>query len=303
MHLEADVLARTESSAHTAQDETHLVLGHGEAGGDLFAILVEPLGRDVQLDSVTTAIRHRQCRLETEKGLILHSDLVRALDLDLTDDCLVTRENPLVAEHVPEGMDRGSASVDATFGIGDRLEYLVGDFHRRQSSTAGLRMIGGDRQDRLSEIANDVAHSGEHRLVLHDQAVVRLAGHVVSGHDAFDARDLPGVGDVDVHESSVRVRAAQGRSPQHALGPHVAGEGEASLHLGGTVGTARVGAQGSVSGVESGGQGHAAPPCVRPRATTLTASRMRPYPVQRQMLPDNASLISSSSGCGFRSRR
>jgi hypothetical protein len=51
-------------------------------------------------------------------------------------------------------------------------------------------MVGGDCCDRLADVANDLGR--EHRLVLLDQPIRHLAGHVVGGQNRFDATDLPG---------------------------------------------------------------------------------------------------------------
>ena len=59
-------------------------------------------------------------------------------------------------------------------------------------------MIGGDRGDRLADVAHDVG--GEHRLVLADQPVEHRAGHVVGRDDRLDAGDLPRRRQVDRHD-------------------------------------------------------------------------------------------------------
>ena len=77
--LEADVLAGAERPADAAEGEAHLVLGQAEAGGDLLAVLVQPLRGDEQLDARAARVGQRQRRLEAEEGLVLHPDLVGAL--------------------------------------------------------------------------------------------------------------------------------------------------------------------------------------------------------------------------------
>ena len=78
--LERDVLARAERAAHAGEHEPHLLLRQVEAGRDLLAVLVQPLGGDVQLDAVPAVVGDRQRRLEPEERLVLHADLVGALD-------------------------------------------------------------------------------------------------------------------------------------------------------------------------------------------------------------------------------
>ena len=83
MDLQADVLAGAERAADAAEHEAHLLLGEPEAGGDLLAVLVQPLGGDVQLDAAAVVVGDRQRRLEPEERLVLHADLVGALDDDV----------------------------------------------------------------------------------------------------------------------------------------------------------------------------------------------------------------------------
>ena len=87
--LQADVLASTECPADSAERQSHLLAGEVEACGDLAAVLVQPLRGDEQVDAGAAGIGHRQRGLQTEERLVLHADLVRALDDDLADQRLV----------------------------------------------------------------------------------------------------------------------------------------------------------------------------------------------------------------------
>ena len=139
--------------------------------------------------AVPAGIGHRQRCLQTEERLILHADLVRALDDHLADHRLVAADDALMADDVAGRMDRRMTAVDRPLGIGEWRQHLVLDDDRRQRPPARLGMIGGDRRDRLADEADDVA--GEDRLIAADQAVRRLAGHVVGGDDRCDAVDAP----------------------------------------------------------------------------------------------------------------
>ena len=304
VHLQADVFASTEGAADSAEHESDLVLGHSQTGGDLLSILVQPLSGDVQLDATAIVIGNGQGRLQTEEGLILHADHVRALDRDLTSHRLVAVDHFLFTEDVAVGMNALGPSRDAVFGIGDRSQHFVVDDDGGERASTGLRMIGGHGSHRLSDVTNFVTDAGEHRLILDDQAVRQLPGYVVGGENARDSVDRQRGRDVDRTNAGPRVGRAQGGSPQHAVGPHVAAEGETAGHLGGGVGADRAGAQSSRTG-RSGREGaHDAAPASRRRTTTCcTASRMRPYPVQRQMLPESASRMSLSLGSGVFSSR
>ena len=86
--------------------------GRSEAGGDLVAVLVQPLGGDEQLDAGAARVGQRQSRLQPEERLVLHAELVRALDDDLADERLVAADDALMADDVAVGMDRRMAAVD-----------------------------------------------------------------------------------------------------------------------------------------------------------------------------------------------
>ena len=64
VHLQADVLPRTERAAHSPERQPHLLRAEIEARGDLGAILVQPLRGDEQLDAGTTGIGQRQRGLQ-----------------------------------------------------------------------------------------------------------------------------------------------------------------------------------------------------------------------------------------------
>ena len=265
MHLKTDVLACPESTSDSTQHQTNLFFGETQTGGDLFAVLVQPLSRDVQLDPRRPRVGNREGGLESEEGLVLHTDFVGSLDLDRTDDRLVAGDDALMAVHVAIGMDWRGTAVDAPFRVGDRFQDLVGHLDRGHGPSAGFGMIGGHGGHRLSEIPDGVTRSCEDRLVLHDQAVIRHSGNIIRGDDAFDPGDLPGRRSVDRHQSRVGMRTAQGRTPQHVLGPHVTGERESALNLGGAVGTMRIRAKRSEARGGANVGAHASTPRCWPR--------------------------------------
>ena len=148
--------------------------GQPEAGGDLLAVLVQPLGGDVQLDAAAVVVGHGQRRLEAEERLVLHADLVGALDHDVAGGVDVTATDALVAE----ARCRRGGSADATPSIaasasssGSSTSYVDDD--RGQRPPAGLGVVGGHGGDRLADVADD--SRGEHRLVGGDQPVRELA--------------------------------------------------------------------------------------------------------------------------------
>ena len=155
VHLQRDVLACAERPADAAEHEPHLLLGQAEAGGDLLAVLVQPLRGDVQLDAATAGVGDRQRRLEPEERLVLHPDLVRALDHDRPRRVDIAAHDPLVPQDVAIGMDRVARAGDRRLGVEHRFEHLVLDDDRRQRPPARLGMVGGDGRDRLADVAHD----------------------------------------------------------------------------------------------------------------------------------------------------
>ena len=182
---------------------------------------------------------------------------------------------------LPSGWIGRARAGDDRLGIEQRVEHLVLDDDRRERPPAGLGMVGGDGGDRLADVAHDVAR--EHRLVLVDQAVGELAGHVVGGDDGLDAGDPPRRRHVDAHDAGVRVRRAQRGAPQHAVAAEVGRELERALHLGDAVGPhgRRAEHVAADPGVDRAHDATAPPPSAstgarRATATRCTASMMRP---------------------------
>ena len=152
--LQADVLAGTERPADAAEHEADPLLREAEAGGDLLAVLVQPLRGDVQLDAPPVVVGDGHGRLEPEERLVLHADLVRALDDDVAGGVGVAAADHLVAEDVAVGMDRRVAAVDRRLGIDQRRQHLVRDVDRGERPAARLGVVGGDGGDRLADVAH-----------------------------------------------------------------------------------------------------------------------------------------------------
>ena len=81
MDVQAEVLAGAEGTADATQGQPHQLGFEAEALGDLVAVVVQPLRRHDQLDAAVVG-RQRQPGLGTEERLVLHADLVGALDDD-----------------------------------------------------------------------------------------------------------------------------------------------------------------------------------------------------------------------------
>ncbi len=106
MDLQADVLAGAERPADTAEHEPHPILGQAEACRDLFAVLVQPLRGDVQLDAGAAVVGDCERGLEAEERLVLHAQLVGALHHHVACRGGVATDDPLCSQHVAVGMDR-----------------------------------------------------------------------------------------------------------------------------------------------------------------------------------------------------
>ena len=148
-------------------------------------------------------------------------------------------------------------------------------------------MVGRDRGDRLARVAHDVA--GEHRLVAVLEPVAVAPGDVVGGEDARARRGSRSAGDdVDAEDAGRRVRRAQRLTPQHALGPQVAGERELARTLGtpsGRVADSPTATAARVAvGADARRHGVAPPAPVGDRATRPRRAPGR-SPVQRHRLP------------------
>jgi hypothetical protein len=101
--LQTDVFSSAERAADSPERETHLVRGEIETRRDLGAVFVQPLRGDEQLDACTAGIGQRQSRFQPEEGLVLHPQLVRALDDHLADQRLVAGDDALMTEDVAVG--------------------------------------------------------------------------------------------------------------------------------------------------------------------------------------------------------
>ena len=187
VHLQADVLARSERPADSTEHETHLLLRQPEARGDLAAVLVHPLRRHVQLDSPPVVIGNCQGRFQTEERLVLHPDVVRALDGDVARCVGVAVHDALMTQQVAVRMDPHAGAGDRRFRVEQRLEHLELDGDRGHGPSAGFRVVGGHGGDRFTDVADDVA--GKHRLVGDDQPVGLRSGHVGGGQHGVHPGD------------------------------------------------------------------------------------------------------------------
>ena len=131
--VEADVLPRAERAADTAEGQAYELLGEAQALRHLLAVVVQPLGRDDQVDAAVVG-GDREPGLGTHERLVLHADLVRALDDDRAPVRGIAAPDDQLAEDVAVGVQR--RRVGCGLGIGERLEHVVAHDDRRARGDA-----------------------------------------------------------------------------------------------------------------------------------------------------------------------
>jgi hypothetical protein len=82
VHVHGQVFTSAESTADASQRQPDPVRWQAERGADLLLVCVQPLGRDVEVDPAGS-VGHRQSGFRAEERLVLHADLVGALDHDV----------------------------------------------------------------------------------------------------------------------------------------------------------------------------------------------------------------------------
>jgi hypothetical protein len=277
--LERHVFAGPERATDAAEREAHLLRWQPEARRDLQLVGVQPLGRHEHVDA-TVLRRQGQRRLGTEERLVLHADLVRALDdhqprlVDVVGRAMLDEQ---VAEDVAVGVQRRRLEGDLRIDHG--LHHLVRDRDRLRRQASGLGVVGRHDGDRLAVVADDLRR--QHRLVGVLEPEQRPARYVGGGEHGAHAVHHERRGDVDRDDPRRGVRRPQRAAEQHAVGPHVVAEGELARDLGDTVRPASVLADQRATGPRPGAGaaedvGHDGPPPPRARTTTSTASKMRP---------------------------
>src|SRR3954447_8583477 len=159
MDLHREVLTAAERTAHPREVDAHLLLLEPEARGDLVAVDVQPLRRDVDVDAAL-AVGHREPGLRSEERLVLDPDLVDALDRDLASGVRVAVAHEYRTQHVrPRVVAKAVAGSRAAvvdrrllgraLGVDDRLERLVLDAHPLGRTARLLGVLARDESHRL----------------------------------------------------------------------------------------------------------------------------------------------------------
>jgi hypothetical protein len=271
--LHRDVLAAAERAADAAEHEPHGLRRQREAGGDLVAVDVQPLRRDVEIDAAG-AVGHREPGLRPEERLVLHADLVVAADDHGGGRLRVAAPDDDAAQLVAARMQRRRAGSDRAFGVGHGIERLEVDHDRVGGGAGRLGMVGRDDRDRLALEADVVPR--QHRLVGVLEPVGPAARDVGVREHGVDARERGGGARVDRADPRARMRAAQRRAPEHPLDAHVGGVLELAAHLRDAVGARRARADSAGDGALGRGcerGGHARSAASR-SAASRTASKI-----------------------------
>ena len=230
MELHRQVLASTERAADAGEMDPDLLRPQAEARRDLITVDMEPLRRDVDVHPAF-AVGNGEARLGPEERLVLDADLVHPGDGHVSLRVRIAvpnyeRTHDVRARVVAISVaHRGTPWMQGlllggALGVDDRFERLVlhADLLRRTTRLFG--MLGGDERDRLPEVADAVDR--EHRLVAELEAVQLLARDILVGEHRMHAGHRQGARDVDPVDTRVRVRAADGLSPQHSRRVEVA---------------------------------------------------------------------------------
>src|SRR5206468_11068231 len=152
-----------------------------------------------------------------------------------------------------------------------------------------LRRLRRDDRDRLTDIADLAAR--ENGLVELHETEELARRQLVRGDDRLHAAHLLRGGRVDSRDPRMRVRAPHRRTEEHPLPAEVAAVLELALHFGRAVGPLDRLAHTSADSSSRNSGPHRR--YIAPDARS-TASRIFPYPVQRQMFPERASRTSCS---------
>ena len=232
MDVHADVFPGAERPSDAGEVQPHLVGREGEAGGDLLAVDVQPLGGHVQIDAAVVR-GDRHAGLGPQHRLVLHPRLVIALHPHLGGGVGIAVDDAEVAQDVPEVVHARGGGREGLLHVGHRRQDLVGDRDALGRPPGGLRIDRGQHGDRLSRVPRAVAR--QHRLVGELEPERLLPGDIGRQEHGVHAGGGKGVRDVDRPDARAGVRTPQRVAPQHPLRKEVAGERKCAFDLGDAV--------------------------------------------------------------------
>ena len=141
--LHRDVLAAAERAADAAEHEPDLLGRERQARRDLVAVDVQPLGGDVEVDAAG-AVGDGQAGLRAEERLVLHPDLVGALDHDVGLGRRLAVLDHDGAQQVAALVERRRVRRHRALRVAERLQHLVA--RRRSRRRRGAPSRGGRRR-------------------------------------------------------------------------------------------------------------------------------------------------------------
>ena len=189
VNMNRDILPTTESPTYSAQGHAYPARIQPEGGGYLALVVVDPLGRHVEVDT-SAAVRHRETGFRTEECRILNSRGVLAFDHYL---CLwpgggnIPEADANMADDVAARVDRIPGTGQRRFRIRQRRLYLVLDADSLDRPAGRLGMVGSHDRHRLSQVPDFV--SSQNGLVRHLDAVETVSGYVLGGQHGGNPPD------------------------------------------------------------------------------------------------------------------
>ena len=149
---------------------------------------MQPLGGDLEADSPVRSWFRQTC-LGAEEGLVLHAELVSALDHDLVGS-LEPRVEAVAdldaAQDIALRVQGRRTGTDRLLRIGGRRERLERDLDRRDASVRECGRLGGHDRHRLTVVADAIRR--EHGLVGDLEPVGRASRDILVGEGTADAR-------------------------------------------------------------------------------------------------------------------
>ena len=190
---------------------------------------MQPLGSDVQLDAAV-APRDGESGLRPQGGLVLHPELVFAIDQDVRLRHWIAMHHEHVFDDVPSAVELHGIGLKRSDGVGDRRQHLVADRDGARREPRFLSAVRGDDRNGLARVA--YASCSQHGLVRLHQAKELARRKLVRRDHCADAAQPFRSRDVDADDACVRMRASKGRAEKHPFAVEIAAVKELALDLG-----------------------------------------------------------------------
>ena len=209
LRLDRHVLLAAEGAAVGRELDVQPLFRLAEDGGDLPAILEDPLALAVD---VQTPVGQRA----GEAGFRLEEQVLDALGRPCAADDVrrggeggvdvaarvARRRQPIVML----GVDARRARLQRLGGVEHGGQRLVRDLDQLRRLAGDARRLGGDGGQHVADAARLLAFGDEDGPVGIDLADPAFARHVLGGRDRRDAGQRQRLGDVDLDDARARVR-------------------------------------------------------------------------------------------------